>query len=75
MVDTDGTLQFNAPFSQTGGDFVNHGKVVFNADATIGAGANFTMPSACSSLTVNAGVEVNIDQANFNADGQGNTPM
>ena len=73
VVDTDGTLQFNAPFTQSGGDLVNNGLVVFNANATIGAGANFTMPAATSSLTVNAGMEVNIDQANFNADGGGFT--
>jgi hypothetical protein len=71
VVDTDGTLQFNAPFIQSGGDLVNNGKVVFNANATIGAGANFTMPGDTSSLTVNPGVEVNIDQADFNADGTG----
>ena len=71
VIDTDGTLQFDAPFTQSGGDLVNNGLVVFNRNATIGAGANFTMPGETSSLTVNAGVEVNIDQANFNADGGG----
>ncbi|MCX6878953.1 MAG: hypothetical protein NTW21_34855 [Verrucomicrobia bacterium] len=73
VVDSDGTLQFNAPFTQSGGDLVNNGLVVFNADATIGAGANFTMPGDTSSLTVNPGVEVNIDQADFNADGNDTT--
>ncbi|MCX6878799.1 MAG: hypothetical protein NTW21_34055 [Verrucomicrobia bacterium] len=71
VVDTDGTLQFNAPFTQTGGNLVNNGKVVFNAAATIGAGANFTMPTDYSSLTVAAGVTVAVNQANFNADGNG----
>jgi hypothetical protein len=71
VVDSDGTLQFNAPFTMNGGNLVNNGRVVFNADATIGAGANFTMPTASSSITVNAGVTVNIDQPNFNPDGSG----
>jgi hypothetical protein len=71
IVDSDGTLQFNAPFTQSGGTLTNNGLAVFNANATIGAGANFTMPSTSSSLTVNAGVTVNVDQPNFNADGSG----
>jgi len=71
VIDTDGTLQFNAPFTQSGGSLVNNGKVVFNAAATIAAGANFTMPNTTSSLTVNAGVVVNVDQLDFNADGAG----
>jgi hypothetical protein len=67
--DTDGTLQFNALFTQTGGTVTNNGLVVFNANATIGAGAAFNMPTANSSITVNSGVTVNVDQANFNPDG------
>ncbi|HEY3393417.1 MAG TPA: hypothetical protein VGK58_11970, partial [Lacipirellulaceae bacterium] len=45
--------------------------VVFDADATIAAGANFTMPTGSSSIIVNEGAVVNIDQANFDADGAG----
>ena len=71
VVDTDGTLQFNAPFTQSGGDLVNNGKVIFNSNATIGAGANFTMPTDNSSLTVSSGATVTVNQANFNADGNG----
>lgn len=67
--DGDGTLQFNAPFTLSGGNLVNHGLVVFNANTTIGAAANFTMPTVTSSITVNSGVNVNVDQANFDADG------
>jgi hypothetical protein len=67
--DGDGTLQFDAPFTLSGGNLVNHGRFVFNADTTIGAAANFTMPSVTSSLTINAGVTVNVDQAGFDADG------
>jgi hypothetical protein len=71
VVDNDGTLQFNAPFTMNGGSLINNGRVVFSADATIGASANVTMPTTSSSITVNAGVTVNFDQANFNPDGDG----
>ena len=63
------TLVFEAPFTMTGGDLANSGTVVFAANSTIGAGANFTMPTASSSITVEPGVTVNVDQANFDADG------
>jgi hypothetical protein len=71
VLDGDGTLQFNTGFTQNGGTFVNNGQVVFNAPSVIGTRANFTMPSANSSITVNPGVTVNIDQADFDADGTG----
>ncbi|MBN2473333.1 MAG: hypothetical protein JXB62_01895 [Pirellulales bacterium] len=73
VADSDGTLQFDTPFTMTGGNFVNRGLVIFNASATIGAGANFTLPASSSSLAVGNGVTVNINQANFNADGSGQT--
>lgn len=73
VIDADGALQFNAAFTQTGGDLVNNGLVVFNANATIGSAAKFTMPADTSSLTVNPAVVVNIDQPDFNADGTGFT--
>lgn len=69
--DTDCTLQFNSPFLMTGGNLVNNGLVVFNANTTIGTGANFTMPTSSSSLTVNPSVTVTVNQANFIADGSG----
>lgn len=69
VVDGDGTLQFDTTFTMNGGNFVNNGHVIFNADATIAAAANFTMPTATSSITVNAGRTVTINQTNFNPDG------
>jgi hypothetical protein len=69
VVDTDGTIIFDAPFTMNGGSFANNGLIVFNANATIAAGANFTMPTGSSSLTVNANRTVTVHQANFNADG------
>ena len=71
VVDLDGTLQFDAPFIMNGGTLVNNGLVVFNADTQIASGANFTMPTGSSSITLNAAAIVNIDQANFDADGAG----
>lgn len=73
VVDNDGTLLFTAPFTMTGGSLTNNGLVVFDANATIGAGANFTMPTNNSSITVGAGRTATINQANFNADGNGQT--
>ncbi len=68
VIDTDGTLQFNGVYNANGGSLVNNGLVVFNENANIGAAANFTMPTNTSSITVESGT-VNIDDANFNADG------
>jgi hypothetical protein len=69
VVDTDGTLQFDAPFTMNGGTLTNNGLVVFNSNTTIAAAANFTMPTASSSLRVEANRTVNINQNNFNMDG------
>jgi autotransporter-associated beta strand protein len=71
VIDTDGQLKLNV-FNMTGGDFVNNGLVIFNlASATIGVGANFTMPGSTSSLTLMPNVTVTVNQADFNADGGG----
>jgi hypothetical protein len=72
VIDGDGTLQFNSAFTQTGGTLANNGLVVFNANATIGVGGDLVMSGATASLTINAGVTVNVDQPNLNIDG-GNT--
>jgi hypothetical protein len=69
VVDADGTLQFDAPFSMNGGNLVNNGLVVFDSTAVIAAAANFTMPTTSSSLTVAANRSVTINQNNFNMDG------
>jgi hypothetical protein len=69
VVDADGTLQFDAPFTMNGGTLANNGLVVFNSSTNIGAAANFTMPTTSSSITVAANRVVNINQANFDLDG------
>ena len=69
MIDTDGTLQFDAPFTMNGGSFVNNGLVMFNSSTTIANAANMTMPTTSSSLRVEGAHTVTINQANFNLDG------
>lgn len=73
VVDTDGTLIFDAPFTMNGGTLTNNGHVIFNANATIAASASFTMPTNSSSLTVEAGRTVTVNQVDFNPDGGGQT--
>jgi hypothetical protein len=68
VVDTDGTLQFDAPFTMNGGTLTNNGLVIFNANATIGAAANFVMAGTQADLTVEANRTVDILQTNFNLD-------
>lgn len=69
VVDVDGTLQFDAPFTLNGGTLANNGNVIFNSSTVIANAANFTMPTTSSSLTVGANRTVTINQANFNLDG------
>jgi fibronectin-binding autotransporter adhesin len=68
---SDGTLIFDTAFTQTGGNFVNNGLVTFNGSTLISNTANMTMPTNTSSITVGSGAVVNVDQANFNVDGNG----
>lgn len=69
VLDSDGTLVFDNVFTMNGGNFVNNGLVEFNANATLAAGANFSRPSATSSITVGANATLNISQPNFDLDG------
>lgn len=73
VVDADGTLQVDAEFVQSGGSLVNNGLVIFNANASIQATADFTLPTSSSGMTVRPGVTVTIHQPNFDADGPGTT--
>jgi hypothetical protein len=68
VTDADGTLVFEAPFTQNGGLLINNGLVVFDSNSTIAA-ASFTMPTATSSVTVAQNRTVTINQVNFNLDG------
>jgi hypothetical protein len=68
---SDGTLIFDVAYSQNGGTFTNNGLVEFNGSTIISSLANMTMPTNTSSITVGSGAIVNVDQANFNVDGNG----
>jgi hypothetical protein len=70
VVDIDGTLQFDAPFSFNGGTLTNNGHVIFNHTATIAAAANLDMIGGAD-LTVGENRTVTINQTNFNFDGSG----
>ena len=65
------SLQFDSQLTTTGGTIANSGTIIFNSSATIGSGTDFQMNGNHASITVNDGVTVNIDDANFNADGSG----
>ena len=68
VTDTDGTLRFNTGFVMNGGTLTNNGLVIFDADATIAAAANFAIGSTAD-YTVEASRTVTINQTNFNMDG------
>lgn len=65
------SLRFSAPLTATAGTIANAGLILFNATSTIGAGTDFQMTGTSASLTVEPGVTVNIDDADFDADGSG----
>lgn len=69
VVDTDGTLIFDAPFTMTGGGYNNQGHTIFNAATSISAAATFLMGPSGSDLTVGPGAAVTITQISFNLDG------
>lgn len=70
VVDADGILQFDAPFSFNGGLLTNNGHVIFNQTAVIAALANLNMVGD-SDLTVEDNRTVTINQTAFNFDGSG----
>jgi hypothetical protein len=70
VLDADGTLRFDAPFTMNGGTLTNNGLVAFNNTATIGPAAAFDMIGDAD-LTVEANRTLTINQTNFNLDGTG----
>ena len=62
-------MQFDGALTATGGTINNSGTLIFNADATIGAGVDFNMIGGGASLVINS--TVNIDTPDFNLDGDG----
>ncbi len=71
VIDSDGTLQFDAPFTADGGTINNSGLIVFNNDATINAGTDFQMNGVNASMTVTAGNTLVINDADMDFDGSG----
>lgn len=65
------SLRFSAPLTATAGTIANAGHIIFDAATTVGVGTDFQMTGSLASITVEPGVVVNIDDANFNADGTG----
>ncbi|QDT71270.1 beta strand repeat-containing protein [Lacipirellula limnantheis] len=69
--DTDGTLQFDANFTMSGGSLTNFGTVIFNGVTNITTSAGYA-PSAFNSQTiVNNSVTINDGASDFNWDGTG----
>ena len=68
-LDAVDSLRISAPFTTTAGTINNAGLIIFNAASTIGAGTDFQMTGNSASLTVESGVTVNIDDADFDPSG------
>lgn len=71
VLDADGTLQFDAPFTANAGTIANNGLIVFNADATINSGVDFQMIGVEADITVGPGATVNVNDADMDFDGNG----
>lgn len=65
VVDTDGTLQLNAPFTMSGGSFTNAGTVIFNGVTSITTAAGYDPSDIDSQTIVNASVTINDAAGNF----------
>jgi len=60
VVDADGTLQFDAPLTVSGGNFTNNGLVIFNADATINL-VSFNFDAGDWLVQNNALLDINVN--------------
>lgn len=67
------SLQIDSQLTSTDGTIANSGTVIFNNTATIGEGTDFQMNGNSASITVNDGVTVGINDADFNLDGAGDS--
>ncbi|MCP5533944.1 MAG: hypothetical protein H7A49_11700 [Akkermansiaceae bacterium] len=71
VVDADGTLEIDAPFTMTGGSLTNFGTVAFNGETSITTAPGYA-PSALDAQTiVNANVTIDHAAGIFNWDGNG----
>lgn len=71
VVDTDGTLQLDVPFTMVSGTFTNNGTVVFNGFTNIITAAGYEPNSVNAQTIVNADLVLTDSAGNFNWDGLG----
>lgn len=71
VVDTDGTLQIDVPFTMSGGSLANSGTVIFNGTTSITTAAGYNPSSINAQTIVNANMTINDGAGNFNWDGSG----
>jgi hypothetical protein len=71
VLDGDGTLQFDTPFTADAGTIANNGLVVFNQDATINSGVDFQMLGVSAGMRVGPGANVTINDDDMDFDGSG----
>lgn len=71
VADADGTLQFDADFTMSGGTFSNSGEVIFNGTTTITTAAGYAPALSSAETIINDAVTINDAAGNFNWDGPG----
>ena len=71
VVDTDGTLQIDVPFTMSAGSLANSGTVIFNGTTSVTTAAGYNPSSLNAQTIVNANVTINDGAGNFNWDGSG----
>lgn len=71
VADADGTLQFDADFTMSGGTFSNSGDVIFNGTTTITTAAGYAPALSSAETIINGAMTINDGAGNFNWDGPG----
>lgn len=71
VLDSDGTLQFDAQLTANDGTINNSGQIIFNQNATINASVDFQMDGVDAGMTVGSGVTVTINDDDMDFDGSG----
>jgi hypothetical protein len=71
LVDTDGTLQFDANLTMTGGSFTNSGTVIFNGTTNITTAAGYAPTVSSAETVINGTMTITDAAGDFNWDGPG----
>ena len=71
VADADGTLQFDAPFTMSGGSFTNSGTTIFNGTTNITTAVGYAPNTLTAQTIVNGSTTINDAAGNFNWDGPG----